>query len=851
MLAHPCRLSTTKRLVALLFATLFACSSIFSVEAQLAGKLIQDPCVNKASCHDCIQTQNCAWCMEPDFIDLPRCFKNSLQNYCKEEYTWNPFTEQKFTINRELTRGGNASAAAGYGYGYGGSYEASSSYSSSSSSSSYAGAYGGAAAAGASASSGEIVQISPQRVSLKLRINQLHSLNMRYSQAIDYPVDLYYLMDLSKSMEDDKDKLSALGDKLSETMRNITSNFRLGFGSFVDKVLMPYVSTIPKKLERPCDGCEAPYGYRNHMPLSTNTSTFTSEVSRAAVSGNLDAPEGGFDAIMQAIVCRQQIGWREKARRLLVFSTDAGFHYAGDGKLGGVIAPNDGECHLSGEGLYTHSVIQDYPSISQINHKVKQNSINVIFAVTANQHSVYEKLAQHIEGSSSAVLSEDSSNVVDLVRSEYSKISSAIEMKDNATSNVKITYHSACLNGGPEIPTAKCDGLKVGDVVNFTAQILVTSCPTDPREWNQVIQIYPVGINESLVIDLEMLCSCPCERPGTTGYEAHSSKCSNHGTLMCGVCECDDMHFGHNCECSTSDVHTGSDKDLVCRADNTTQVDCNNRGTCLCGVCECEKRSNPEEIISGKFCECDNFSCERRKNVLCSGPDHGTCECSHCVCKPGWTGSACDCRESTDTCMPPNGGELCSGNGNCECGACKCKSTPDGRYSGKFCEKCPTCAGRCIELKNCVQCQMYKTGEFKDDDKCAANCTNFFVPISEEKIVIDEEKDELICIFFDEDDCKYTFKYSEVNGKLEVHAQQERECPPKVFMLGIVLGVIAAIVLVGLAILLLWKLLTTIHDRREFARFEKERMNAKWDTGENPIYKQATSTFKNPMYAGQ
>ena len=55
------------------------------------------------------------------------------------------------------------------------------------------------------------------------------------------------------------------------------------------------------------------------------------EVKRAQVSGNLDAPEGGFDAIMQAIVCEDMIGWREKARRLLVFSTDAGFHYAGDG----------------------------------------------------------------------------------------------------------------------------------------------------------------------------------------------------------------------------------------------------------------------------------------------------------------------------------------------------------------------------------------------------------------------------------------------------------------------------------------------------------------------------------------
>lgn len=72
-------------------------------------------------------------------------------------------------------------------------------------------------------------------------------MDFSYAQAEDYPVDLYYLMDLSKSMEDDKDKLSSLGNRLAQTMQNITSNFRLGFGSFVDKVVMPYVSTVPKK----------------------------------------------------------------------------------------------------------------------------------------------------------------------------------------------------------------------------------------------------------------------------------------------------------------------------------------------------------------------------------------------------------------------------------------------------------------------------------------------------------------------------------------------------------------------------------------------------------------------------
>jgi integrin beta 1 len=144
-----------------------------------------------------------------------------------------------------------------------------------------------------------------------------------------------------------------------------------------------------------------------------------SNVKNAHVSGNLDAPEGGFDAIMQAVVCEKQIGWREGARRLLLFSTDAGFHYAGDGKLGGVITPNDGECHMEGNVYDAYSKSQDYPSISQINLKVKEKHVNVIFAVTAQQVEVYRKLSKHVEGSSAAQLSEDSSNIVELVQEEY------------------------------------------------------------------------------------------------------------------------------------------------------------------------------------------------------------------------------------------------------------------------------------------------------------------------------------------------------------------------------------------------------------------------------------------------
>lgn len=221
------------------------------------------------------------------------------------------------------------------------------------------------------------------------------------------------------------------------------------------------------------------------------------------------------------------------------------------------------------------------------------------------------------------------------------------------------------------MPTSKCDGLKVGDTVNFTAQITVTSCPTEPAEWQQTIQIYPVGINEGLTIDLDLECSCPCENPGSIGYQDKSSICNYHGTQMCGVCDCNDLYYGQNCECSAIDSHSKEGKELACRADNTTTSDCNGRGHCRCGICKCDVRSNREEIVSGRYCECDNFSCDRQKEELCSGPDHGVCECGSCVCKPEWTGPSCDCRALNDTCISPQTGEICSGNGNCKCGVCK------------------------------------------------------------------------------------------------------------------------------------------------------------------------------------
>uniref|UniRef100_A0A8D8UPU8 Integrin beta n=1 Tax=Cacopsylla melanoneura TaxID=428564 RepID=A0A8D8UPU8_9HEMI len=831
---------------ALCFTFLLCLGLICFSQAQQLDKLVsnQNPCISKLTCHDCIQTPTCAWCALPEYGDKKRCFQPSLNaddnlEQCPEEYVYNPANVFSVLERRPLAKGSKASQQGQYG---------------SSSSSSSSGSYSSQSSGSSYGAHSEAVQISPQHVSLKLRINEAYRMLLEYAQADDYPVDLYYLMDLSNSMRDDKDSLSSLGEELSQTMGNITSKFRLGFGSFVDKVVMPYVSMVPKKLIDPCgdpeQDCIPPYGYKNQMPLNENSGRiFSDQVKGAKVSGNLDGPEGGFDAIMQAIVCTEQIGWREKARRLLVFSTDAGFHHAGDGKLGGIVKPNDGLCHLDRNGMYAYSTLQDYPSISQINMKVKQNAINLIFAVTKEQIGVYDRLKDRIEGSSSGQLTNDSSNVVDLVKDQYNKISSSIEMKDTASSAVKVTYWSKCLNpNGPSKQTHKCDGLKVGTVVQFEVDIEVTACPANRNEWNQTFLIYPVGINETLRVDLEMQCECPCERPDHNTFKLKSPFCSGYGTFKCGVCECDTNHFGKLCECDQE--KQGFDI-TGCKPDANSTVECSGRGTCLCNQCVCDTRSDPNEKITGQHCECDNFSCDRHNGLLCSGPGQGSCVCGKCVCAPGWTGPACDCKATNEACISPEGGEVCSGHGVCECGVCKCQDDASGRYSGRYCEKCPTCMGRCLEFKHCVQCQVYKTGPLSQDE-CAKNCSMAPTPTLVKKIEENEAKDENLCVYFDEDECKFEYVYSyDAQGKIHLRAQEQRECPPHVYILGLVLGVIGAIVLIGLAFLCLWKVLTSIHDRREFAKFEKERMLAKWDTGENPIYRQATSTFKNPTYAGK
>lgn len=155
----------------LLITILLSLTSIHAI-------ILQDinPCLGKLSCHDCIQTKGCAFCSEEgDFSDRSRCFKPELhttnERKCHENYTINPDTEIKIEINNELTRHHISSGSSGTYISGGGIETGGSSYSSSFggySESSYGSSYN----KHMKSSQGQVVQVSPQKMNLKLRISK-------------------------------------------------------------------------------------------------------------------------------------------------------------------------------------------------------------------------------------------------------------------------------------------------------------------------------------------------------------------------------------------------------------------------------------------------------------------------------------------------------------------------------------------------------------------------------------------------------------------------------------------------------------------------------------------------------
>ena len=214
------------------------------------------------------------------------------------------------------------------------------------------------------------------------------------------------------------------------------------------------------------------------------------------------------------MVCGERIGWRKNSRKIIILSTDRDYHFAGDGKLAGIFASNDGACHLNGteggSGFYTQAEVLDYPSVSHINSVAQQNNFLIIFAVIEQYRETYKALSERITGSYVDILTKDGSNIIHIVEDKYEEITSSIQVMANSPPDVNVTFSTTCEQS---VKPNQCANVPLGTPVTFTAELNIAKC-LDSDEGPKTVSIFPIGLNENLTISVESACDCECQQIG-------------------------------------------------------------------------------------------------------------------------------------------------------------------------------------------------------------------------------------------------------------------------------------------------------------------------------------------------
>nr|XP_023029296.1 integrin beta-nu-like isoform X1 [Leptinotarsa decemlineata] len=768
--------------------TTLICLSVETNTTENDENKFQKLCLDQEFCDDCLQAhKSCEWCYQEDFHDrrcniaFSKCDPNKIERNSQKSMSIGK--NEQFSVIPE-----QASAE----------------------------------------QMREIIQIKPQSVDLTLRKGEAVTFNFTYKPASNYPLDLYYLGDLSASMEHNLEILKTLGNNLKTSLTDLTKNYKLAYGSFMDKTDMPFYFTDPESLNNPCYSllkkCEKGYLFRHRLNFTDNTNKFSEVVNNSTITANVDDLDGALDAILQILVCGKKIGWSSFSRKIIILPTDSLLHTAGDGKLVGAVLKPTEKCMLDETGNHAEPLKYDYPSLEQITILMQQKKVNIIFAVKDGpKFKYYESLSKSLLTDHSFVtkLDPNSGNILQVIEEGYYNFAEQVNFYINTTNhpNIKVEFEADCENKGRFNRTSSCYGIK-DKPVNFRVTLTLEKHPEySERGQMDTLFVEEKNIAERLEVSISYAGICKCVNKSKVEH------CENGEIDGCGDCICKQGWKGKNCteECDETTVS--------CRKLENGKYSqlCSENGVCECGKCICK-----DSYYQGKYCE---FECPLYKNQICGGPAQGECIEGKCICESGYVGETCSCSLSTIDCTFD--GTVCSKRGTCECNRCKCQEG----FFGNYCES--------NRENNNTICETYDSPV--EDFVVGKNITDNNAEENHSRIKIFEQKDlkESNCgeicstvIFDGSSRCEVNFCYYAYNES--IYLPIVKKCFMTAGFMGTIGGALIALFtfLAGIAIILMVKWKRDRADRLEYERLIKEQGNFR---GENPFYKSPVTIYLNPM----
>lgn len=604
------------------------------------------------SCSQCIATPSCAWCSTPGSAV---CLSVDSTDQCNSSHIVNP--KSNLTMNTLPLDGSN--------------------------------------------------RVSLSSVKLKMRVGESLTFNFSARAPENAPLDLYILMDLSFSFQNELSIFKNTAPQLFSTLQNIAADTQIGFGAFVDKPIAPFNAPVAIDLSFTVGGqpsacsftlCSRPFSYQHVVNITNSTDIFSASLQNLVISTSSDNPEGTLDAMMQAVVCTNVVGWRKESHKILLVITDDSMHTAGDGRLAGIYKPNDAQCHTQfdlseNKILNLASLEYDYPSIEQMKVVLQQYRVLPVFVLTRNGSSI-ENVSQLL-GGFHAISSSELENLNSIVEQAYYRLLNMSQVQLNIPNHdyLQVATTTSCPPGSTPLSNGYgCDGSI--NTANFSVSVTLTKCTEILQNFGR--EVITAELNPgfgTFVLEIEGHCSCDCEI-----VEVASEACSGNGNRTCSECVCFDGWTGNDCSCSNCPKGPNG---LICSG----------RGTCNCAKCVCY-----DSFYGGSSCEMDQFQCHRGQGgLLCSGQglctysngeyscscnvstmtghknEGSVCQCSYSICVDPMD----PCRNSQDiTCS------LCSKHGSCDpCHlGCKC----DEGFYGKYCQHLskPQCSGNI----DCILC---------------------------------------------------------------------------------------------------------------------------------------------------